>query len=484
MQILAREQLSKERGATRLPALAVISLGCPKNQLDLELMLGASLRSVARITKNLEEADVILVNSCSFLESAVEETLEEVKSAVFMKKFGRAKRVIVSGCFPAYLKMLGLIHSENRHVSETDLGNLPLPLHKFNLSILSEVDAFVSPSEAFRVSELVSEWFVTYEREGEAEHERFGDKRVLTTPESLAYVKVGEGCNQKCAFCLIPSFRGSFVSRQKSEILNEVVSLIEAGVKEIVLVSQDTTSYGLDIGTNLHELLRDIGNIPGRFWLRVMYLYPAKVDDTLIDVYSEFKGKILPYFDLPIQHISDRVLKRMKRAESERFIRRLFEKIRARIPESIINSNVIVGFAGETEEDFKKLVGFVSEGNIDRLGVFTYSNMPGMQSYQLEDQVPEQVKEERKRILMEIQKNISLKKNQMLVGKTEEVLVDFKRRVNGKLRYVGRTYRDAYEVNGTVIFEGKEGIRPGTFQPVKITRAFAYDLVGIWKIRD
>jgi len=445
-------------------------------------MLGDSLGSVARITKDVEEAEVILVNSCSFLDSAVEETLKEVRSAVFMKRFGRAKRVIVSGCFPAYLQMLGLIRSGNSKVRDAHSANLPLPFHKLYLSVLSEVDAFVAPSEACRVSQLISEWFGL--RETNRELGRFGDKRVLTTPESLAYVKIGEGCNQKCAFCLIPSFRGSFVSRQKSEILNEVASLTEAGVKEIVLVSQDTTSYGLDIGTSLRELLRDIANLPERFWLRVMYLYPAKVDDALIDVYSEFKGKIVPYFDLPIQHISDRVLRRMKRAESERFIRKLFEKVRARIPESVINSNVIVGFPGETEEDFKKLVDFVSEGNIDRLGVFTYSNMPGMQSYQLEEQVPEPTKNERKQILMEIQKKISLRKNEMLVGKTEEVLVDFKKRVNGKLRYVGRTYRDAYEVNGTVIFEGEEGIRPGTFQPVKITKALAYDLVGIRKIHD
>lgn len=447
MRIYSDEHvLSRPRGDG--VRLAPVSLGCAKNRCDLESMLGAGFAAGVELVNSFEAAEVILVNTCSFIESAVDETEQEISQALLHKRQHPHTRVVVSGCYPAHLRNLG---------ESTPEG----------------VDALLTPSELDRLPELLRTWFP--HRLNGAEPDK---ARMLTTPRSVAYVKIADGCDMQCAFCLIPGLRGAYRSRPRAELLDEIKSLLHEGCAEITLVSQDTTDWGKDLGGSLPALLAVICALPGEFWLRLHYLTPAKVKPELLAAFVELRGKLVPYFDLPIQHVSDPVLRRMRRAETEESIHRLFADVRAAVPGAIINSNVIVGFPGESEQDFARLLQFIEAGHIDRLGVFTYSGMPGAPSYEYNGQVPEKLKQERLDALMRAQQAVSQAKHEALLGAEETVLIDAVLREDGRVFHLGRTYRDAYEVNGAVAVEGVAALKAGEFCRVRITEVGPYDLRG------
>jgi ribosomal protein S12 methylthiotransferase len=449
MRIYSENDALARLGEGRLK-LAAIALGCPKNTADLELMLGAGFAEGISIVPRLEDADVAVINTCSFLAEAITESEGEIAQALRLKRQGKLARVVVTGCYPAYLR------NENIKPPEG-------------------VDAVLAPNEGWQLQVLLREWFPEFFSSESAPE----PARMLTTPRSVAYVKIAEGCDMQCAFCIIPSLRGPYCSRRVAEILDEAQALLDAGVKELNLVSQDSTDFGKDTGSSLEELLIALCALPGRFWVRVQYLYPAKMRPALLKVYAAHPDKLIPYFDLPVQHIADSVLSRMRRAETQAQIRRLFADVRAMLPGASINANAIVGFPGETEDEFAELLRFVEEGNIDRLGVFTYSEMPGAPSEMLEGKIAPDLALQRKERLMLAQQQLSLAKHDALVGTGQIVLVDTRKTVCGKRIHVGRTYRDAYDVNGTVIVRGAPSkLEPGAFILARVTEALPYDLLA------
>ncbi len=448
MRIYGENDALARLGEGRL-TIAAVALGCPKNTADLELMLGAGFAEGVSIVSRLEDADVAVINTCSFLAEAIAESEGEIAQALRLKRQGKLARVVVTGCYPAYLR-------------------------NENLKPPEGVDAALAPNEGWQLQVLLREWFADkLQRVSEQE------ARMLTTPRSVAYVKIAEGCDMQCAFCIIPSLRGRYISRPVADIVNEAQALLKSGVKELNLVSQDSTDFGKDTGSSLEELLEALCALPGEYWIRVQYLYPAKVRPSLLAVFAGNRDKLIPYFDLPIQHIADSALKRMRRGESQAQVRKLFADVRAMLPGASINANVIVGFPGETEDEFAELLRFVEEGNIDRLGVFTYSEMPGSLSFALGDKVAPELALERKERLMLAQQQVSLAKHEALVGTEQLVLVDERKNVQGKRIHIGRTYRDAYDVNGTVIVRGAPaGLEPGVLIRARIVEALPYDLLA------
>ena len=448
MRIYGENDALARLGEGRLK-IAAVALGCPKNTADLELMLGAGFAQGVSIVPRLEDADVAVINTCSFLAEAIAESEGEIAQALRLKRQGKLARVVVTGCYPAYLR------NENMKPPEG-------------------VDAVLAPNEGWQLQVLLREWFADKLQQASAQ-----EARMLTTPRSVAYVKIAEGCDMQCSFCIIPSLRGPYCSRRVAEILDEAQALLAAGVKELNLVSQDSTDFGKDTGSSLEELLIALCALPGEFWVRVQYLYPAKMRHSLLNVFAAHQQKLIPYFDLPIQHFADGVLKRMRRGESQAMVVKLFADVHGMLPGASINANVIVGFPGETEDEFAELLRFVDEGNIDRLGVFTYSEMPGSLSFALGNKVAAELALERKERLMLAQQQVSLAKHNALVGTEQLVLIDARKNVQGKRIHIGRTYRDAYDVNGTVIVRGAPaGLEPGVFINARIVEALPYDLLA------
>ena len=448
MRIYGENDALARLGEGRLK-IAAVALGCPKNTADLELMLGAGFAEGVSIVSRLEDADVAVINTCSFLAEAIAESEGEIAQALRLKRQGKLARVVVTGCYSAYLR-------------------------NENLKPPEGVDAVLAPDEGGSLTSLIRGWFPERLNGAAAE-----DARLLTTPQSVAYLKIADGCDMQCAFCIIPSLRGRYISRVVGDIVAEAKALLAAGVKELNLVSQDSTDFGKDTGSSLEELLIALCALPGRFWIRVQYLYPAKVCPALLETFVAHADKLIPYFDLPIQHIANSILSRMRRGESQAMIRKLFAGVREALPGASINANVIVGFPGETEEEFAELLHFVEEGNIDRLGVFTYSEMPGAPSCALAGKVAPEQALERKERLMLAQQQVSLKKHEALVGTEQLVLIDERKNVQGKRIHIGRTYRDAYDVNGAVIVRGAPaGLEPGVFIRARIVEALPYDLLA------
>lgn len=448
MRIYGENDALARLGEERLK-IAAIALGCPKNTADLELMLGAGFAQGVSIVPRLEDADVAVINTCSFLAEAIAESEGEIAQALRLKRQGKLARVVVTGCYPAYLR------NENMKPPEG-------------------VDAVLAPNEGWQLQVLLREWFADKLQQASAQ-----EARMLTTPRSVAYVKIAEGCDMQCSFCIIPSLRGPYISRHVAEILDEAQALLASGVKELNLVSQDSTDFGKDTGSSLEELLIALCALPGEFWIRVQYLYPAKVRPALLEVFAAHQHKLIPYFDLPIQHIADSVLKRMRRGESQEMVEKLFADVRSMLPSASINANVIVGFPGETEDEFAELLRFVEEGNIDRLGVFTYSEMPGSLSFAMGNKIAAELATERKECLMLAQQQVSMAKHEALVGTEQLVLIDARQNVQRKRIHIGRTYRDAYDVNGTVILRGAPAAtEPGVFIRARIVEALPYDLLA------
>ncbi len=433
----------------------MVSLGCPKNTVDTELALGDLLKSGYEWTSVHEEADVLIVNTCGFIESSKRESIDAIFEMAQMKITGKCSKLVVTGCLS---QRYGeeLIHE----IPEIDLlmGVDGYP----QLKNLLEKES--SNRDEDRKPTIIPEYFESY------------GQRELITPFYSTYLKIGEGCSFKCAFCYIPKIRGAFRSRTIESIVEETGALAQKGVREFNLVSQVTTLYGNDLGlkNGLVQLLKELVKIKDVDWLRLLYCYPTLIDDVLLECIRD-EEKVCDYIDVPLQHIDNEMLKLMKRQETETLVRNMLENCRKKIPNIALRTTFIVGFPGETEERFQKLAKFLEEAEFDHVGVFTYSDEEGTAAFDYSDKVPPEVAEERKNELMRIQKEISFRKNQRKIGKTYPVLVEGLEEESFLM--TGRASFQAPEIDGQIIIEESE-VLPGQIVPMRIDRALDYDLVA------
>ncbi len=435
--------------------VSLVSLGCPKNLVDAEVMLGHLPAERFTIVTNDSEADIIVVNTCAFISEAQKESVETILEVADHKKSGRCKLLIVSGCLP------------QRYQDE--LANE-----------LPEVDFFMGTADAPRILELLDNHL-----QGEQQQEiglpdylyDHTTPRVTSSPFYSAYVKIAEGCANHCSYCVIPSIRGTLRSRTIPSVVAEVEQLVESGVKEINLIAQDVTAFGAEhsTGPELVALLRELVKIDKLVWLRLLYAYPDGITDELLDLIAS-EEKICNYLDLPIQHIDDQILAAMNRRVDEAGIRSLLERIRTRIPDITLRTSLIVGFPGETDEQFRKLLAFVEEGHFERLGVFRYSREKGTSAAKLDHQVLARTKLSRYKRLMKAQSRVSFSKNLALKGRIEPTLVEgYSEETELLLR--GRSVRQAPDVDGQVyITSGQADV--GDIVDLKITDSSEYDLIG------
>ena len=432
--------------------VGAVSLGCNKNRVDTESALGTLRDHGYQITSRPEEADILLVNTCGFITSAKEESINTILDLAEYKKTGSCRLLIVTGCLA------------QRY--EQDL-----------MKEIPEIDLLLGVNQYARLPELI-EQALAGKRISSCQDDLtyFEQKRLLTTPFYSAYVRIGEGCSNRCSFCAIPLIRGSYRSRDESAILDEIRTLADAGVREHILVAQDTTRYGSDRHEKhaLNRLMRKAAEIPGVNWLRVLYCYPDETDEELLDLLAEHP-KICPYLDLPVQHISADILRRMRRRGTREDILRCVRGARER--NLTLRTSIIVGFPGETEEQFQELMDFVEETAFDRLGAFMYSPEENTPAADFPDQIPEEIKQERYDRLMTLQQSISLKRNQMRLHQRETVLITD---VNPSDRTaLGRSSREVPEEDGEILLH-YQGQPPavGTFVSAEITGAGPYDLIG------
>jgi len=433
-----------------------VSLGCPKNLVDSEVMLGRLVEAGWKIVRDEREADCIVVNTCSFIQSAVEESVDTILELARLKEAGNCKRLVVVGCFPQRYK-------------DTLLKEFP------------EVDLFLGTGAFDRIVEALDGGSngprMLLPSPAKVSPREDSASRVCTTPPYTAYLKIADGCSNRCTYCIIPRLRGPYRSRSMSDILDEARRLVTSGVGELILVAQETTAYGIDLhdDINLAVLLEALAQIPGLVWIRFLYGHPDRIDDNLIDTVARHDN-ICSYFDIPIQHISETVLKKMGRPHNSKKILDLFERIRTSIPEAAIRTTLIVGFPGETEEDFARLVDFVEQVRFDHLGVFAYSDEEDLPAAALKDHVSDAVKEERREALMSHQAAISKRLNQQRVGKRHNVLVEgYSKETEFLLQ--GRASFQAPDIDG-VVYICKGTANQGEWADVRITEAFEYDLVG------
>ncbi|MCQ2458343.1 MAG: 30S ribosomal protein S12 methylthiotransferase RimO [Clostridia bacterium] len=431
--------------------VGVISLGCNKNRVDTESALGILKDRGYTFTGDPAEADILLVNTCGFIESAKEESIDTIFEMASYKETGACKLLVVTGCLAQ--------RYEKELMDEIPEIDLMLGVNQY--AILP--DAIEQALKGKRFSRCIDDLTM------------FEQKRVLTTPPWSAYTRIGEGCSNRCTFCAIPLIRGPYRSRNEQLILDEVKELARRGVKEHILVAQDTTRYGTDSGghTKLPDLMRKAAAIDGVDWLRVLYCYPDETNDELLDVIAGTPN-ICSYLDIPIQHVNAELLKRMHRRGTRDDIIRSVKHARER--GLTLRTSIIVGFPGETEDQFKELLDFVGETEFDRLGAFTYSAEEDTPAARLSDQIPEEVKQERYDRLMSLQAGISLKRNQARLGTVEKVLIT-DRGENGLC--LCRSEKEAPETDGEIVFTAKKTApEPGTFADIRITDADTYDLTG------
>ncbi|MGB7605161.1 MAG: 30S ribosomal protein S12 methylthiotransferase RimO [Lutisporaceae bacterium] len=433
--------------------ITLVSLGCSKNLVDSEVMLNILASNEYKLTKDLENADIIIVNTCGFIESAKQESIDNIIELGQLKENGKCKVLIAAGCLAERYK-------------EELINEMP------------ELDAVIGTGDYKNILEVIDSAMQGNKvvRFGNQENVDIYDlPRVISTTASSTYLKIAEGCDNRCTYCIIPKLRGRYRSRRFEDIVSEAKLLVKQGIKEFNIIAQDTSRYGKDLygEYKIAELLQEISNIEGIKWIRLLYSYPDEFDDKLINVIAD-NDKICNYLDIPIQHASNRILKRMGRRTTKEEILELIKKLRNRIPDITLRTTLIVGFPGESEEDFKELVDFVKEVQFDRLGVFTYSREEDTPAYEMEDQIDEEIKLKRQERIMLLQSDISYDKNQRIQGKTFEVLVEG----TEHKKYYGRSSKDAPEIDGTVFFTSKDMLKPGDFTYVKITEASEYDLMG------
>jgi len=420
------------------PTINVVTMGCSKNLVDTEALIGQLKTNGLSLTKNVDDADTIVINTCGFIEAAKQESVDAILEAVERKKNGGVKKVVVMGCL------------SERYKREL-MQDIP------------EVDVFHGSDN---ISDVVLELGGDYKRELLGE-------RVITTPNHYAFLKISEGCDNPCSFCSIPIMRGKHRSKPFEKVEQDAQYLCSQGVKELIVIAQDSTYYGLDLygERRLGALVTKLAGIKGAEWIRLMYAYPSRFPTDVLNVFRDYPV-MCRYLDIPVQHISDKVLKSMRRGISGRKTRELLDTIRAKVPGIALRTTLIVGYPGETEKDFQLLYDFVEDFKFHRLGVFTYSHEDGTAAYPLGDPVPAEVKEERRGVLMRVQKEISEQRNQDLVGARVKVILD--RREDGV--FVGRTEWDAPEIDQEVFVESEASLKVGEFCDVDIMGATEYDL--------
>lgn len=434
--------------------ISMVSLGCSKNLIDSELMMGILKDKEYEVTENCEEADIIIVNTCGFIDKAKEESINTILEVAEFKNSGRCKCIIVAGCL-------------TERYREEILNELP------------EVDAILGTGNIEEIAEIVEKAL-----EGERVAQ-FGDintdyqeniDRTVTTPGYTSYIKISEGCDNHCTYCIIPKLRGKYRSRTMESVIEEAENLAENGTKEIILIAQDTSKYGIDIygEFKLPELLDRLNEIEGLKWVRILYIYPETFTDELIAAMKR-NEKVVHYVDIPIQHISDRILKLMNRDTDKASITALIKKLRKEIPDIAIRTTLIVGFPGETEEDFEELREYVIKTRFNRLGVFTYSREEDTPADRLPGHLDDEIKEQRQIEIMKEQEEISKELSAESIGKTYDVLIE--EYVEDGL-YIGRTYMDSPEIDGIVYVDSMNELEIGNFVKVKIKDALEYDLIG------
>ena len=438
--------------------VALTSLGCDKNRVDSEVMLGLLAKDGFRLVAEEAEADIIIVNTCCFIKDALEESIETILEMAEYKETGRCKGLIVAGCL-------------GQRYEKEFFEELP------------EVDAVVGTAAYESIAEVADEVLQgarQMKRLEDIDHPMDGANgclRLRSTAPYFAYLKFSEGCDNHCTYCVIPKLRGRHRSRTLESLVAEAEMLAAEGVKELVLVAQDTSIYGRDIygGPKLHTLLEKLNDIEGLAWIRLLYCYPETLTDETIAAMAQCE-KVCHYIDMPIQHASDTVLKRMGRRSSQALIREKIAKLRAAMPDIALRTTLIVGFPGETEEEFQDLKDFIAEIKFDRLGVFSYSQEDGTPAARMENQIDEGLKEERREELMDMQKSISAALCEQEAGTVKEVLIEG--RLPEEEIYCGRTRRDAPEIDGLVFVSSEEELYSGDFVQVHIREAGDYDLIG------
>ena len=435
--------------------VGMISLGCPKNQVDAEHMLAMMDAEGWEIVDYVDGCDVVIVNTCGFIDDAKKEAIENILDMVELKKEGVISKIIVTGCLAQRYK--------DEIVKE-----------------IPEVDAVVgigANGDIIKTVEEVMSGVDTIEKYPPQCELPLEGQRILTTPQYWAYLKIGEGCSNRCTYCTIPSIRGNMRSRSMENVIDEAKQLAELGVKELILIAQDTTSYGLDLygELKLPELLNELCKIDSIEWIRLLYCYPDRITDELIETMKN-QEKIVNYIDLPLQHADDKILKAMNRRGDQALIRSVISKLRSEIPDVVIRTTFIVGFPGEGEEEFETLAEFVNEIEFDRLGVFTFSPQEGTPAYDMDDQVEDDVKTRRGEVIMQDQYSIMEEKNNEKIGKTYRVVVEDYDGYSDS--YTGRTYMDAPEIDGLVKFTSHKDLDIGDFVDVEIFDVEDYDLIG------
>lgn len=435
--------------------IGMISLGCPKNQVDAEHMLALMDAEGWEIVDYVDGCDVVIVNTCGFIDDAKKEAIENILDMVELKKEGVISKIIVTGCLAQRYK--------DEIVKE-----------------IPEVDAVIgigANGDIIKTVEEVMSGVDTIEKYPPQCELPLEGQRILTTPQYWAYLKIGEGCSNRCTYCTIPSIRGNMRSRSMENVIDEAKQLAESGVKELILIAQDTTSYGLDLygELKLPELLNELCKIDSIEWIRLLYCYPDRITDELIETMKN-QEKVVNYIDLPLQHADDKILKAMNRRGDQALIRNVISKLREEIPDVVIRTTFIVGFPGEGEEEFETLAEFVNEIEFDRLGVFTFSPQEGTPAFDMEDQVDEDIKTRRGEVIMQDQYSIMEEKNNEKIGKTYRVVVEDYDGYSDS--YTGRTYMDAPEIDGLVKFTSHKDLDIGDFVDVEIFDIEDYDLIG------
>ena len=434
--------------------IALESLGCSKNLVDAEIMMGILNRKGYKLVGDFEEADIILVNTCGFIESAKQESIDTILDLAQLKETGSLKLLIVTGCLA------------QRYANELK-------------EEIPEIDAIVGTGSYQQIDEIIA----NLEKENnivslnDIEFAYNEDlPRYVTTPDYMAYLKIGEGCDNHCTYCIIPKLRGKYRSRKIEDIVKEAKDLAANGVKELVVIAQDTTKYGFDLygEVKLPELLEELAQIEGIKWIRIMYSYPESITEELVKVMKKYDN-ICNYFDMPIQHASNRILKLMNRHTTKEDIRAKVEMIRSYLPDATLRTTIIVGFPGETDEDFKEVIEFAKEIKFDRLGAFAYSREEDTAADKLPNHLEEEVKLRRRDELMLVQQGISEELNSKKIGNEYEVLIE--EQIEDKV-YIGRTQGDAEEIDSIVYVKSENQLEPGDFVKVKIDKALEYDLMG------
>lgn len=435
-----------------------VSLGCDKNLVDSEVMLGMMNEEGYTITGDEKEADIIIINTCSFIHDAKEESIETILEMAEYKEIGKCKGLIVVGCLTERYK-------------EELIKEMP------------EVDGILGTSNYDEIITTIKK-VLEKEKVSSFKDINYSPKaylnRLTSTTHAYAYLKIAEGCNNNCTYCIIPTLRGNIRSRDMESLVEEAKYLVDRGKKEIILVAQDTTKYGIDLykEKRLPQLIKELCKIDGLEWIRLLYCYPEDITDELINV-MKTEHKVVKYIDIPIQHVNDLILKNMSRKSNKQTIVDVITKLRTNIPEICIRSTLIVGFPGETDDQFNELKAFIEEMKIDRLGVFTYSKEEGTKAALMENQIKETIKKKRQKTLMLTQQKISLEKNKRMLGKTLDVMIE------GYLPedevYCGRSYKDAPNVDGVVFVECPYELLTGQIIKAVIEEAREYDLIGVMK---